>query len=191
MRNPAPSTRTRIRTGTPTPTLTMGSSRPIHTRAKAAKLSQICGLCVVPQAVAERGQAKKTEQSRNVYENKGNGDILPPESSDILVESTRIVGHFVTNRHESSAILSPIDKIRRTFLHQMTSNGIHLLAPAFPRSNHWNSTLRFRSPGADGDIRPTASPPWIPPPLPRAGAEVRPRYGRCTADVGPGFSPDL
>jgi hypothetical protein len=39
---------------------------------------------------------KKEEQSRNVYENKQNVDILPPQSSDILVESTRIVGHFGT-----------------------------------------------------------------------------------------------
>ena len=63
----------------------------------------------------KENRSKKEEQSRNVYENKGNVYILARESSDILVESTRIVGHFSTKRHESSAILSPIDKIRRTF----------------------------------------------------------------------------
>jgi hypothetical protein len=104
----------------PTPALTMESARLIRSGAKAAKMSQISGLYVMRQAVPERGQAKKTEQSRNVYENKQNVDILPSESSDILGKSTRIVGHFGTKRQESSDILVPIDKNRRTFLYQMT-----------------------------------------------------------------------
>ena len=114
MRNPAP----------PTPILTTDSSHVIHCFAKEVKLSQIYGLNVVRQADPEREQAKIEEQSRNVYENKQNEDILPSESSDILVESTGIVGHFGTNRHESSAILSPIDINRRTFWHQTTFNCI-------------------------------------------------------------------
>jgi hypothetical protein len=104
-------------------------------RTKAANLSQIYGHCVVRQAVPEREQAQKEEQSRNVYENKQNTDILPPESSDILVESTRIVGHFGTKRQESSDILHPIDRNRRTFWYQMTSNDGRFHSPAFPGSN--------------------------------------------------------
>jgi hypothetical protein len=93
MRNPA--LPTPIASPTETPTLMVGSPKLIHSpSAKAVNLSQICGLYVVRQAVPEREQAKKTEQSRNVYENKQNADILPPQSSVILVESTRIVGHF-------------------------------------------------------------------------------------------------
>jgi hypothetical protein len=124
MRNPAPHT------------LITDSSHPIHSYGpKEAKLSQICGLYVVRLAVPEREQAKKEEQSRNVYENKQNADILPLESSDILVESTGIVGHFGTKRQESSAFLSPIDKNRRTFWYQMTSNDGRFHSPASPASN--------------------------------------------------------
>jgi hypothetical protein len=100
-------------------------------------LSQIGGLYVVLQEVPESDQAKNEEQSRNVYENKQNVDILPSKSSDILVESTRIVGHFGPKRQESSAILSPIDTNRRPFWHKLRSIAfalspgsiLHSLAP--------------------------------------------------------------
>jgi hypothetical protein len=104
----------------PTQILTTDSFQVIHRLAKAGKLSHICGHYVVRHAVSERGQAKNEKQSRNVYENKGNVYILPRESSDIFVESTRIVGHFGTKRQEPSVIVSPIDTNRRTFWCQMT-----------------------------------------------------------------------
>jgi hypothetical protein len=91
----------------------MDSFHPIYGVEKAAKLSQSCGLYVARQAAAERGQAKNEEQSRNVYENKQNAYILP-------AQTTRIVGHFSTKRHESSDIFVPIDTNRRTFCNQMT-----------------------------------------------------------------------
>jgi len=63
----------------------------------------------VRQAAPERKNNKNNDQSRNVYENKGNADNLPPKSSDILCKTTRIVGHFVIKRHEPSDIFAPND----------------------------------------------------------------------------------
>jgi hypothetical protein len=81
----------------------------------SAKLSQYYGLYVVRRAGSESKNNKNYERSRNVIENKQNADILPPQLTCILVEMTRIVGHFCTNRHESSDILYPNDANRRLF----------------------------------------------------------------------------
>jgi len=60
------------------------------------KLSLIFGQHVVRQADSTTKNNNNHERSRNVYENKQNVDILPPKSSGILVETTRVVGHFGT-----------------------------------------------------------------------------------------------
>jgi len=57
-------------------------------------LSESFGLYVMRQAATERKNNKNNERSRNVVENKQNADILPPQLTSILVEMTRIVGHY-------------------------------------------------------------------------------------------------
>jgi hypothetical protein len=93
------------------PALTMDRSSVIPSPTpKAAKKSHLSGLFVMGQATLPQEKVKNKEQSRNVYENKQNIDILPSKMHDILVESTEIVGHF-----------GRIDTNRRTFWTETTN----------------------------------------------------------------------
>jgi hypothetical protein len=66
----------------------------------STSLRQKVALGVSPKAKSVRNE----EQSRNVYENKQNVDILLPQIYGILPQMTGIIGHFGPNQHESSAI---------------------------------------------------------------------------------------